>query len=777
MPRKKAEVTDIAEMIQKADEKKAKRTRKTKDVVDGKVKSAKKLTKKEKQIHQMAEITLMPAHYSMVWTEAELDECVEWLSTHDVISIDTETMGVHPWLDEIVGISFYAPHRGFYIPLKHKDNIENVEEIPTEVLDAEGNAIRAAVVGVDYVKCLSKEVVTEKLRPLIEVADKKWLGHNIKFDMHVLRNWLGLRIKPWFDTMIGAAILDENQSKKLKDLAPYYLKVEAETFGKLFGKVTFDKVPILMNPETRLGNLGGYYAIKDTELTFDLAKFQCKYLWAEKNIKLKRLVFDIEMPFLSIVAKAEERGVPLDREYLVDKVAKELHADLARLRMSIWQYTGEINLNAPAQLAEALYVKLGLPVVNPDKPRTTDKKALKMLKKYHKVIPDITEYKEKYKLTTAFADKLPKVIVNGRVHTSFNPVGARTGRMSCSSPNLQQIPSRVGGLIRNAFVADKGRLLASIDFSSQELRVLAHVSQCPVLLDVYRNNKDVHSMTGVSIWNMSHDDEEPITYDWFDYCRTMTAEFQDEDGNLIEERFSPEFLNEMFEAGKIKTVDAEAVRHQAELGIKYEKTRKSAKTVNFGIVYGMSKYKLADDLNISTDEAQSYIDAYFAQYPGVSKWMNAMRYKMKKEHFTETINGRKRRVYAEMKAPEFWKVQKGYRQGINAVIQGTSADMTKIATINLVPLLEELDVTVVLWVHDEMVFDVPENIGMENLKRIADVMCNAIPLDCGMKSDIEAGVKWGQKLSVEKLSELQLRVSFSEDSDDEEEGEDEGDAA
>jgi DNA polymerase-1 len=199
----------------------------------------------------------------------------------------------------------------------------------------------------------------------------------------------------------------------------------------------------------------------------------------------------------------------------------------------------------------------------------------------------------------------------------------------------------------------------------------------------------------------------------------------------------------------------------------------------------MSKYKLADTLEITVDEAQAYIDAYFAQYPGVQAWMNQQRIKMRNVHYTETMLGRKRRVYEEMKAEEFWKVQRGYRQGINAVIQGSSADMVKLATVKLQPLLEELGVEIVLWVHDEIIFDVPEDIGMENLKRIADVMCNALPLDCGLKSDIEVGAKWGQKMSADDLDEL-YRVrqatkkisgeeSFDADeADDDEDDDDEG---
>jgi DNA polymerase-1 len=779
MPRKKVELN-----LDGAEEKKTRRRKKSEEVVkEKKPKSAKKMTKKETQIHAMAAQTKLPEHYFMVWTPEQLDECMEWLWQQPVLAVDTETMGLHAWKDEIVGISFYAPHRGYYIPLKHKDNIDDDSLIPSDVYDAEGNRVRDALIGHDYVKCLPKELVIKKLKPLLEDRSKKFLGHNCKFDSHVIRNWLGIFIEWFFDTMVACKLLDENKSARLKDIAPIYLKVEAEKFGSLFGKTTFDKVPVLYDPVTRLGSLAGYYATYDTELTYKLYEFQMKHLSNPKLSVLHYLMFDIEMPFLHIVIDAEAHGVALDENYLVNKVAVELHADLERLRQQIWAYTGVINLNAPAQKAEALYVKLGLPRVNEEKPNSTDKKTMKKLRKHHKVIDLMIEYSEKNKLTTAFADKLPKAVVEGRIHTSFNSVGTKTGRMSSNSPNLQQIPAKVGGLIRNAFISDSGRLLASIDFSQQELRVLAHVSQDEVLLNAYRDGLDIHSLTASGMFNAKFP-EWACNYGDFEYYRGMKDLFLDQDGKLVEEKLhDAEYIDKHFEAGDIRTKDADELKDHVKRGIYAEKTRKDAKVINFGIIYGMSKYKLAETLEITVDEAQEYIDAYFAQYPGVQRWMQQQRFKMQKGHFTETMLGRKRRVYEEMKAEEFWKVQRGFRQGINAVIQGSSADMVKIASVQLQPLLKELDVRIVLWVHDEIIYDVPEGIGIDALKRIADVMCNALPLDCGLKSDIEVGAKWGQRMKNEDLEELYLvrqatkKISgegsdFDDDDEDDEEQED-----
>ncbi|WP_145052624.1 DNA polymerase [Paenibacillus xylanexedens] len=748
---------DVLAVIKSADEKAVKKKERAAKAATEKPKTPKKKapTKKQLQIGEMARETTLPDHYTTVWTKEELRECVEWLEQQPVIAVDTETMGLNPFADPIVGISFYAPHRGFYIPLRHIEHIERIEDVPTQVFDDEGHPLRPAILGVDYVRCLPLDLVIRKLRHLLEDRSKKFLFHNAKFDMHVIRENMDIHIVPYFDSAIGQALLDENQSKRLKDIATLYLKIPADTFGKLFGKTTFDKVPILVDLDRR-GNLASYYAIKDTELTYKMVEFQAKAMKRPGLEEVRKLMFDVEMPFVQIVARAEARGVKLDIDYLENRVAVDLQRDVEELRQKIFAYTGDINLNAPAQVAEAIYVKIGLPRVNDDKPNSTDKGTLGKLKKKHPVIPFLMDYKQKIKLATAFANKLPKSVVEGRVHTSFNPTGTKTGRMSCNSPNLQQIPTRVGGLIRNAFIADNGRLLASVDFSQQEIRWLAHVSGDKVLLDVYKSGKDVHSMTAVSMWNQNADNVA-VSYDLFESRREIKELFLDEDGKVVEERFTDtDYLAKLQAEGKITFTDPRLLREAVELGIYYEKYRKNAKVVNFGILYGMSKYKLADTLEISVEEAEAYIEAYFAQYPGVKAWMNKQRKLMQSQGFTKTYLGRKRRVHKEVNSDKFWLVQRGFRQGINSVIQGSSADQVKIASILLQEFLESIDAHIVLWVHDEIIFDVPENVGNENLQKIADIMCGAVQLDCGMKSDIEVGAKWGQKMSKDAIDLLFL---------------------
>lgn len=532
-----------------------------------------KISKKEQQIIDCSNVTVLPEYYHTVWTEDQLDECCAWIAEQEYLAVDTETMGLNWARDEIVGISFYAPHRSYYIPLKHKQDVE--DEKLAELL-AQGK-----IVGLDYVKCLPKNLVTLKLKPLLEDIERKLILHNSKFDSHILRKWMGIDIKDYiyFDTMIAQALLDENHSKALKDMAVTYLKIPADRYATLFGKITFNNIPILLNPSTRTGNLATYYACKDTELTYKMWEFQDRAIKRPNLEKLQSLMFDIEIPFLRIVIDAETKGVLVDKDYLINKVSPQLHSDLEELRQKIIAYTGDINLGSPAQLAPILYDVLKLPRVNKDKPNSTDKRTLNKLKKEHPVVPMILEWRAKSKLTQAFADKLPQAIVDGRIHTSFNSVGTKTGRMSSSGPNLQQMPAKVGGLIRNAFQAGPGRLLASIDFSQQELRVLAHVSQDETLLNLYRKGWDVHSMTATGMWNRKHP-EEQVEYETFEYRREMTNLFQDADGNITDSKFTPDYIQKLFNEGKVTSLDPNILRQEAEYGIKYEKIRKLAKVVN-----------------------------------------------------------------------------------------------------------------------------------------------------------------------------------------------------
>lgn len=413
-------VTSVIEEIEKQKKKRDKQLVKNEKPV-----KIKKLTKKQQQIVEIANETILPENYHIVWTEEQLNNMCAHIKHEEYLAIDTETKGLNPFLDEIVGFSLWLPefNQGYYIPLKHVDDIGFAPP-------PEGGQI-----GIDYVKCLPKEIVINKVKPLLEDNSIKLILHNSKFDMHVLYNWLGIKITPYFDTMIASALLDENQPKGLKELSGLYLKEPADKFTELFGKETFDTIPILLK-DGRRGCLAGYYAIKDTYMTYRLYEFFNSALNRPGLENIKKLFFELEMPFISIVWDSEQHGVKFDLDYIKNVVAPQLYKEYEELSTKIKEYLGDINLKSPLQLSEVLYKKLNLPVINKKKPLSTDKRTLVKLKNTHPVIPLLLEFRAKAKLIDAFVEKLPRNVVNGRIHTSFQTIGCVTGRMSSSNPKV-----------------------------------------------------------------------------------------------------------------------------------------------------------------------------------------------------------------------------------------------------------------------------------------------------------------------------------------------------
>lgn len=778
------DILDVLDAKDKEEEKKATRAKK-----GTKTAKKKKPTKKEIRLAEISDATIMPDNYFTVWTKEELTDMVDFFNKQEIIAVDTETTGTDVFKDTIVGFSLYAGDKGYYVPLDHKDNVDTP---PTE-----------GRVGVDYVKVLDIDLVTNIVKPLFEDSTKKFILHNCKFDQHVLFNNMGIRLKPYADTMVMSRLLDENTRASLKELAGIYLGIKADKFNQLFPKIIFNTVPILINPTTGAGNLASYYAIKDTDMTLKLFEFFSNAMENPRLSDIKKLMYDLEMPLSEVAFEAEQHGVRFDNDYMQNTVKPEISAKITTLRERLTEVAGEINLNSTKQVAELLYDKLKLPVIDPKKPRCTDQKTLNKLKVYHPVISDMLEYRKLIKLQDAFTETLPTKQVGDRIHPTFNTVRAKTGRMSCiaegtlitlvnsrkpiedvkvgdlvycydeegnpriskvlttmyngyrdcikvnwkskdtdrggslictpehrirlmefkededkwiradmleeghvttqiiasverdyvqhhvydleiedhhnfiaseicvhncSEPNTQNIPA--GNLVRNAFIADEGRMLVSIDYSGQEIRMLAHFSQDPLLLDIFKTGKDLHSMLGCKIWNDKHPDEQ-VSYETFSYYRDMSPLFQDADGNVIKGRAEDgEYVNKLLKEGKIETDDPEELIRTAKLGKVFDKTRKFAKATTFGVIYGISKYGLADQLDISTDEAQELIDNFYDMYKGVNKWVKAVHKLIKKNKYTKTLLGRKRRLYPYFTNGHWWEESRAARQGVNAIIQG-----------------------------------------------------------------------------------------------------------
>lgn len=547
---------------------------------------------------------------------------------------------------------------------------------------------------------LSTERIFRVLRPLLET--KPNVMHNAPFDCKWFAVKYGINLIDTLqaDTRILAMAFDENRNHRLKDLCSDWLKLPGDNFDSLFGKTPFNQVAL----EVAL-----VYAAGDTEKTLKLYDWITQWYGKREDLrKIERLVFDVEMPVCRAFIKADLRGIRFDTEMsreLDEKFAQEE----AEIRQKIFDLIGEeINLNSPVQLSRKLYADLKLP--DNDK-GSTGVRALKRIKKEHPVIPLILEYRGIDKLRQAFTSKLPfSVKPDGKIHPWHNTWGAATGRFTCRNPNTQQIPAKRPE-IRHLFLATSSdRILVSIDYSQIELRVLAHMANEAVLIKAFETGRDIHSTTAALISN-----------------------------------------------GKYLYEDIE--RYKDAEGHECQKLRKQAKIVNFGIVYGMGAGKLADTLEITKASAQEIIDNYFRGYPGIKRYMDEQHSKVMREGFVTDLAGRKRRLHADIKSKEKWKVFSAQRMGGNFPIQAGAGTILKKAIVNLEPVLPKYDSYILLQVHDELVFDCPRGISHEALNDIRQTMENAVKLLCPVRCDVEINPdRWLKKVDVdvwfdEELSE------------------------
>lgn len=814
-----SETNEILDILDKGEKKKARTTR-TKNTE--KVKKAKKLTKKEQQILDVEASIVMPDNYTLINTPELLERLVNYYKAYKTmyqgdayVYLDTETYGLNNWRDALISISIgFESEQYFNIPMRpflHEMSI-GVETLPFDV-------------------------VADALRPLLE-ADDMIVMANAKFDIHVLKNWANIDItfNIHWDTMIMGGLLNENKPKGLKEWYNSYalpwlieqgklsrdeLSRPTFKFGSMFDKIPFDSIP------HRLAN---YYACHDVFMTHWVFRYQ-KSIVENPSFGLDgvyRLFREVEMPLLAVFATAERRGVELDSGFLKDIIGRVLQEKLDDLKKDIYTVLGgtitltrsrtrqrqgikfkeeyevveEFNLGSPAQLAQKLYVehKVLEPEMVYDKElkrkvpkQSTSKKVLTRNKnvkvtvgdKVHKIIEYILEYRGLSKLIDAFCNKLPDDTVDGIIHCSYNQL-VRTGRVSCSSPNLQQIPSKFD-LIRYAFRAAAGRLLVSADFSQQELRWLAIFTQEQTLIDIFQLGLDMHSRVTCQIHGFD--------YDMFEMIRGYKGESEEETANNVAEAiakysgsqelvYAITYLNSKEQGANSSTTDV--TRPTIErLAAFFELLRKKTKSVVFGVVYGITELGLSDQIESSKEEAKELIDGFKSSMPNYLMWEATTHKEVMEKGFIETVLGRKRRfgeTIAEAKQEDMWKrsgwhwkIEKCKRQSCNAKIQGSSADQSKKAMVELfypkrpdgttcfdrrewlregyVSQLEKDDIHLVLQVHDELIFDAPDTVDPAALKAITDTMANVIPNDVGVKfkSDIEASPYWGGNFSQEQI--------------------------
>ncbi|MBL7155534.1 MAG: DNA polymerase I [Candidatus Omnitrophica bacterium] len=537
----------------------------------------------------------------------------------------------------------------------------------------------AYYVPLNALKDLSKDYVINELRHVFEDSGIKKSGQNIKYDLLILKN-MGVALKGIeFDTMVASYLLNPSKSKhNLNDISLEYLGRSKGSIEELIGK---GKKAITMD-KVDVGKVSSY-CCEDSDIVLSLKDILEKKI---KEKKLEDLYFNVEIPLIDVLADMESCGISVDFGYL-STLSREMEKEIKACEKNIYSLAGEkFNINSPKQLQVILFEKLKMPIIKKTKTgASTDGEVLKTLSEKEELPKEILRYREFAKLKSTYVDNLPGLVNprTGRIHTSFNQTVTATGRLSSSNPNLQNIPVKtdIGRKIRRAFIAGrKSHLILSADYSQVELRILAHLSRDKALISAFTEDRDIHSFTASLIYGL---EEKDIT----------------------------------------------------------ENMRQAAKTVNFGIVYGMSAYGLSRDLGIDVQESAKFIDAYFERYPHVKDYLEGKIEEAKKNGFVTTILGR-RRYIPEINSTNTAVSNFAKRVAVNTPIQGSAADLIKMAMINIHKELSKFDAKMILQVHDELVFEVDK----KELKKVASVvkngMENIMKLRVPVKVDLETGKNW-----------------------------------
>ena len=549
----------------------------------------------------------------------------------------------------------------------------------------------------DYIgapKQLDFDQTLAKLKPLLEDPTALKVGQNLKYDRSVLLNH-DIELKGiTHDTMLESYVLDSVSNRHDMDtLCQKHLNHQNIKFEDIAGKgkkqLTFNQIELEPNEENKTQG-AAFYAAEDADMTMRLHKFFWPQLKARK--KQEKLYREIEMPLLKVLSDIERNGVLVDAE-LLGIQSKELTARMAELEEKIFKKAGGgFNLGSPKQIQEVFFSedKLNLPVIRktPKGQPSTAEDVLQELAQEHDVPRWLLEHRSLSKLKSTYTDKLPKEIneKTGRVHTSYHQAITATGRLSSSNPNLQNIPVRTaeGRRIRQAFIAPEGFKILAADYSQIELRIMAHLSADEGLLEAFSQGKDIHRATAAEIFDIALDKVE-------------------------------------------------------------KQQRRAAKAVNFGLIYGMSAFGLAKQLNVSRSEAAEYVKKYFKRYPGVQQYMEDTREKAKQQGYVETLFGRK--LYLpNINAKNGMLRKMAERTAINAPMQGTAADIIKISMIAMSDWLREktTDTKMIMQVHDELVFEVKEDQLAQVEPIIIKRMENAAKLDVPLVVDTGIGDNWDE---------------------------------
>ena len=607
-------------------------------------------------ISQINYTPITTRNFETILNNTQLDIWLAKLQAASLICVDTETTSLDPMTAKIVGLSFSVEAgNAAYLPLRH------------DYFDAP--------VQLNFAESLSK------IKPILEDANIKKVGQNLKYDQHVLKNHhIDLRGVA-HDTMLQSYVFESHKTHGMDALSERHLGITPISFEQVAGKgakaVSFNQVTVEVAAE---------YAAEDADITLQL--HEAMFPIIENDEKLNFIYSQIEMPSSACLFTIERNGVLIDSQML-NSQSNEIGLKLIALENQAYELAGQpFNLGSPKQLQEILFDKLGIKPTKktPSGAPSTDEDVLQELALDHPLPKVLLEYRGLAKLKSTYTDKLPRMInaATGRVHTSYNQAVAITGRLASSDPNLQNIPVRSseGRRIREAFIAPKGSHIVSADYSQIELRIMAHLSQDAGMLAAFANNEDIHRATAAEVFG----------------------------------------------------VEKEAVNSEQ---------RRYAKVINFGLIYGMSAFGLAQNLNIDRNAAANYIERYFARYPGVKQYMQNTREEAKQKGYVETYFGRRLWV-PEINSANGQRRAGAERAAINAPMQGTAADLIKLAMIAVDKWLRDgkLQSKLIMQVHDELVLEVPDN-ELELIKKaLPNLMQNVAKLSVPLLAEVGIGSNW-----------------------------------
>lgn len=587
----------------------------------------------------------------LIDSDSELEKVIASIPSDALIAFDTETTGLEPWHDRLVGFSFSSDGKtGYYVPIAH-----SYLGVGSQVsADAAKKAIKA-------------------------IFQHRVIGHNIKFDLHFVTRFLEIsRLPIYADTMVMAWLGDSGRSLSMDNLSASLLHHEMIHFkdtvkkGESFASVAIEDAC--------------RYAGEDAYITYRLYETLREQLLLKGGQKALDEAFDVEFPFILTLLSMENAGIAVDIRVL-EAFKIEVAAELAALTEKIHTLCGTVfNLNSTKQLGVVLFETLGLPSGKKTKTGySTDEQVLEGLRDAHAVIPLLLQYREYHKLFSTYIEPLISLAQNdpdSRIYTSFVQTGTATGRLSSKNPNLQNIPVKtaLGQRIREAFVAPKGKKLIGIDYSQIELRLLAHFSRDTVLLDAFNEGKDIHMQTAIALFGEA---------------------------------------------------DAPSKRN-------------IAKTVNFGLLYGMGQKKLSDTLGITTKEAKGIIERYFETFPSVKGYFSAIVEQAKEMGYVETLLHR-RRYFDFANATPMLKAAYE-RESVNTVFQGSASDLIKLSMITIDEMIrsEGLHARMLLQIHDELIFEVDEAVADVYARRFVEVMESVMKLCIPLKTSMHIGHHWGE---------------------------------